>query len=268
MAILVHPCTLDDIAPMRAAYQQAMGCQIIHESIHTRPGWTREFLLQVDGMPVGYGSLAVAGPWTGTRTLYECFVLPSHRTRLFTLFAALRAACDPDAIETQTNDRLLTLLLHTFADDVRAESILFEDAPPPARPPIADGNPLSSAGTAADPFAGVRVRDRLPADTPELTRLELDPTADAVLTQDDEIVGAGGVLTHYNPPYGDVFMAIAAPYRRRGLGTWLVRQLKQRCRAAGLVPAARCRTGNVASRATLQRAGFVPCGHLLHGRLR
>ncbi len=32
----------------------------------------------------------------------------------------------------------------------------------------------------------------------------------------------------------------------------------------GSNPAARCKVTNVASRQTLQRAGFVPCWHLLH----
>ena len=48
--------------------------------------------------------------------------------RTFDLFAALLPVCDAKMIETQTNDRLLTAMLHTFASNVRAESILFEDA--------------------------------------------------------------------------------------------------------------------------------------------
>jgi RimJ/RimL family protein N-acetyltransferase len=34
------------------------------------------------------------------------------------------------------------------------------------------------------------------------------------------------------------------------------------------VPAARCNVANLASRRTLQRAGFVPCGALIVGDLR
>jgi len=37
-----------------------------------------------------------------------------------------------------------------------------------------------------------------------LIKLELDDTAGWVITQAGAITGAGGVLYHYNPPYGDV----------------------------------------------------------------
>jgi RimJ/RimL family protein N-acetyltransferase len=33
----------------------------------------------------------------------------------------------------------------------------------------------------------------------------------------------------------------------------------------GSVPAARCNPHNIASRKTLQKTGFVPCGHILTG---
>ena len=60
-------------------------------------------------------------------------------------------------------------------------------------------------------------------------------------------------------------MAVAEPFRRRGLGSYLVQELKRVCYRDGNVPAARCNTTNVASRKTLQKAGFVPCGHILVG---
>src|ERR1022692_3123677 len=40
-----------------------MNCQIVHDSIHRRPGWTREYALELDGATVGFGSVAIAGPW-------------------------------------------------------------------------------------------------------------------------------------------------------------------------------------------------------------
>jgi GNAT superfamily N-acetyltransferase len=60
-------------------------------------------------------------------------------------------------------------------------------------------------------------------------------------------------------------MNVAEPHRRRGLGAFLVQELKRVCYAGGHVPAARCNPGNLASRLTLQKAGFVPCGHVLKG---
>ena len=71
------------------------------------------------GDPCGYGSLAVAGPWSGTRTIFEFYIAEKHRSRFFEAFEAFMTASAPDAIETQTNDVMLTAMLHTWARDVR-----------------------------------------------------------------------------------------------------------------------------------------------------
>ena len=96
----------------------------------------------------------------------------------------------------------------------------------------------------------------------------MDENARWVATLYDQIAGAGGVLYHYNRPYGDVYMKISEPFRRLGLGAYLVQELKAICRAGGSVPAARCNVDNLASRWTLQKAGFVPWGALIVGDLR
>jgi GNAT superfamily N-acetyltransferase len=77
--------------------------------------------------------------------------------------------------------------------------------------------------------------------------------------------GDRGILFHYNQPYGDIYMEITEPFRQRGLGSYLVQELKRECRELGAVPSARCNPTNVASRRTLQRAGFVPVAHILTG---
>jgi hypothetical protein len=42
-------------------YRLEMACQIVHDSIHVRPGSTDEYMLLLDGRAVGRGS--VAGEW-------------------------------------------------------------------------------------------------------------------------------------------------------------------------------------------------------------
>ena len=81
----------------------------------------------------------------------------------------------------------------------------------------------------------------------------------------DIVAATGDILFHYNRPYGDIYMSVAETFRRRGLGTYLVQELKRVCYEGGSVPAARCNPKNIASRKTLQKAGFVPCGHILNG---
>jgi GNAT superfamily N-acetyltransferase len=86
-----------------------------------------------------------------------------------------------------------------------------------------------------------------------------------VVEFEGQVAATGGILFHYNRPYGDIYMDVVESCRRRGLGSFLVQELKRVCYEGGKVPAARCDSGNVASRRTLQKAGFVPCGNILSG---
>ena len=240
--------TVPDILPWRDLYRQEMHCQIVCDSLHGRPGWTQPYALQVDGARVGYGSVAVGGPWQDKPAVFEVYVLPPYRAHLFELFTALLAASGAAMIQTQTNDAVMTLLLHTFARDIVSEKILFQDGSPTVHQ-----------------VPGALFRPATADDVPELLRQDLDPEAGWVVLVEGTLAAAGGILFHYNRPYGDIYMKVADPFRRRGLGSYLVQELKRVCSAQGSVPAARCNPANVASRKTLRKAGFVPCGHILTG---
>lgn len=246
MALSVRVCELNEIAALRENYRREMGCQIIYDSVHVRPGWTIEHILNLDGAAAGYGSVAVSGPWVSSHTLYEFYVEKEFRQRAFDLFTALLANCSAIIMETQTNAPILPIMLYTFGRDVRADAILFEDRFETRLAPEGSG-----------------FRSTTPEDVERLRILELDDGAGWVATLNGTIAGAGGVLYHYNRPYGDIYMKIAEPFRRRGLGAYLVQELKRACRDAGSVPAARCNVRNLSSRKTLQKAGFSPCGNLI-----
>lgn len=248
MHLSVTPVPLDAIAHWRDQYRLEMACQVVHDSIHARPGWSDEYLLLADGTCVGYGSVAVGGPWTANPTAYEFYVAPPHRLRLFELFEAFLAASGAAAIEVQSNDALATVMLHAFARDVRSESILFEDA----------------VATSHGP-EGACFRAPTAAEAPDVSADRL--RWHGMVEVGGAVAGRGGILFHYNRPYGDIFMEVGEQFRRRGLGAFLVQELKRVCYEGGHRPAARCNPGNVASRRTLQKAGFVPCGHILKGRV-
>jgi GNAT superfamily N-acetyltransferase len=80
-------------------------------------------------------------------------------------------------------------------------------------------------------------------------------------------VATGGILFHYNEPYGDIYMEVADVFRRRGFGAYLVQELKRVAYELGSIPSARCSPDNVPSRRTLQKAGFVPYAHILNGTI-
>jgi GNAT superfamily N-acetyltransferase len=96
---------------------------------------------------------------------------------------------------------------------------------------------------------------------------KVEPEGEWMIEVGREVAATGGILFHYNVPYGDIYMEVAEPFRRRGYGSYLVQELKRTCYEMGKVPAARCNASNTASRATLQKAGLLPCARLLTGTL-
>ena len=109
-----RPCSVDEILPMRDLYREEMNCQITHDSISRREGWTLAFLLTLGGTIAGYGLVAIAGPWTDKPTVIEYYVAQKYRTRVFDLFEAFVAASGAQFIEIQTNATLLTVMLQLW----------------------------------------------------------------------------------------------------------------------------------------------------------
>jgi GNAT superfamily N-acetyltransferase len=237
-----------DILTFRERYREEMNCQIVHESIHRRTGWTLTYGLELDAASVGFGSVAIGGPWKDRPTLFEFYVLPQHRSCSFDLFEALLFASGARLMEIQSNDPLLAVMLHTYARDIVSEKIVFHD----------------------------KVSTVLPANGATLRRITSDEETRAYMEQrqggpewvvelDGNIVAQGGILFHYNRPYGDIYMEVAEGFRRRGLGSYLVQELKRAAYDRGSVPGARCSPTNTSSRRTLQKAGFIPFAHMLTG---
>lgn len=238
------------VLPMRERYRAEMNCQIVHDSIHDRPGWSQTYLLTASGEPAGFGGVAIAGPWTGRPTIYELYITPEYRTRAFALFEALAGSSGAVHMEVQSNDLLLAAMLHTFGRDVWSEAIVFRDH--------------VKTSLSAD---GATLRE---VTTPDQTRRAIEARAGAtewVLERDGKVVGRGSILFHYNRPYGDVAMDVEEPFRRQGWGAYLVQELKRIAYELGAIPGARCSRDNVASRKTLQRAGFIPYAHILNATL-
>jgi GNAT superfamily N-acetyltransferase len=241
---------VEEILRWRDHHRNEVNCQIVHDSLHTRPGWTLSYLLFADEVVAGYGATAIGGPWRGKPTIFEFYVVPKYRLSLFGLFEALLKTSAAVAMEVQTNTPLLPELLHAYARDIFSEKIVFCDA---------------VTTTYAPP--GATFRRLTEADAAQIETYDLDEDAKWGIAFNGQVVAAGDILYHYNRPFGDIYMKVAEPFRQRGLGAYLVQELKRICYEGGSVPAARCSPQNVASRNTLQRAGFVPCGHILIGTL-
>jgi len=243
--------TAQEVLPFRERYREEMNCQIVHDSIHRRQGWTLTYLLELNGVAVGFGSIAIAGPWKDKPTVFEFYIDPLQRCRGFDLFEAFLAEAKPQFMEVQSNDTLLAVMLHTYAHDVVTERIVFHDKITTTLP--SGGAKLQCI----TPLEDIRTQMEQRQGGPEW-QVELRA----------EVVGKGGILFHYNRPYGDIYMEINEPFRKHGLGSWLVQELKREAYKLSAVPCARCNPTNIPSRRTLQKAGFVPFAHILDGVLR
>src|SRR5262245_13839359 len=96
------PSSAAEIANFREQYRQEMNCQIVHDSIHRRAGWTITYVLELGGTPVGYGSVAIGGPWKERPALFEFYVTPEKRRRSFNLFEALLVTSGAGFMEIQS----------------------------------------------------------------------------------------------------------------------------------------------------------------------
>jgi GNAT superfamily N-acetyltransferase len=243
----VAPAPLKEILPLRERYRREMNCQIVHDAIHER-GWTDSYLVRLDGLVVGYGSAYGPQGRAPRDVIKEFYVVPEHRAHALLMFRRLAAAADAWKVEAQTNDVLLTLMLYDSAKEITSDTILFADA--------AQTN-LSVPGAA---FRMVTDADRA-----RMFPHTVEPVGDWLIEVDGEIVATGGLMFHYNPPYGDIYMEVAPAARRNGYGSYLVQELKRTCRGTGRIPAARTGVANVASRKALEKAGLLPCARILRG---
>jgi GNAT superfamily N-acetyltransferase len=151
----------------------------------------------------------------------------------------------------QSSDALTTTMALTFARDIASERVVFRDYS--ATTHSVPGATLRCVTSAEDLQTAIAVRQG---------------GGEWMLDVDGTLAGKGGILFHYNPPYGDIYMEIDERFRRRRLGAYLVQELKRLCYELGGIPAARCDTTNVASQRTLQRAGLLPYAHILVGSFR
>ena len=250
MQLLAKPASNRETLPFRTRYREEMNCQIVKDSIHSREGWTRSYVLERNGLAVGFGSIAISGPWKEKPTVIEFYILPEHRLCAFDLFEAFLIASGARFFEAQSNDTLLTVLVHTYGQNITSESIVFQDG-------VITTHSVNGAtlrlGTPVEEIKDSIERRQGGGEW----RLELE----------GQDAGKGGILFHYNRPYGDIYMEVGEPFRRRGLGSYLVQELKRECRQLGAVPCARCNPSNIPSRRTLLAAGFLPFAHILNGSI-
>lgn len=244
MSIEVLKCTLVEIEPFRDLFLKENNFQFIHNKCHTY-GWSDDWLLKVDGIAIGYGCTWGSNHRTDRDTIFEFYIIPQYRKSISEIFRTFKMHCAVPLIECQTNDALLSRMVFEFAENINAESILFEE----------DYSTHIKIDDAI--FRKVNANDKMG-----------DDDSPYILEYKGAIVGSGGLMLNYNFPYADVYMQVREPYRRKGYGSFMVQELKKEAYLLARIPAARCNIKNHISKATLQKAGFKVCGFLLNGVLK
>jgi GNAT superfamily N-acetyltransferase len=240
MQVEIIKTNLEAIKEFRLLFLHENHFQFVHDKCHLY-GWADTWLILLDARPAGYGSVWGTDRREDRDTLFEFFLLPPFRMEGSLVFRQLLSVTGVRFIECQTNDPLLTSMLYEFATDIRAEAILFEDH---------FQTRLSTSGVVFS-----RETDK-------------DEGANAggyVLLKDGEAVASGGFMLNYNMPYADIYMEVKEHARRKGFGSIMVQELKREVYLRRRVPAARCNIRNLASKATLLKAGFTVCGTWLKG---
>jgi GNAT superfamily N-acetyltransferase len=246
MAILINKTKFEDIHALRELFLFETHCQSRFHATHHR-GRSDTWLILHGTDAIGYG--AVKGLDEPDRnTIFEFHILPPYRELAIDCFLELIRASGATFIECQTNHALLAEQLMQFVVDIHTTTILFKD----------------DAVTELPQLDRV-VRSRREGD--DLFEHHLEPAGDHVLVSEGRILATGGFLTHYNPPFADLYMEVHPDHRRKGHGSFLVQELKKLCYLSGRVPAARCDLDNQASRATLLRSGMTIAGYIRRGRI-
>jgi|SRR5579863_3344726 len=246
MELTIEKVHLREILPLRMHFLEEANCQIRYNACHER-GWSDSYLISLSGRAIGYGS--IKGREIPDRdTVFEFFLAPEFRKDAGEIFRSLLMAARPKFIECQSNLPVLPLLIDDFAHGIHADVVLFAD---------------DHVTDLAVPGAAARVR----RENDRIFSHAAEPVGSHVIELNGEVVATGGFLTHYNPPFADLYMEVHPEFRRRGIGSFLVQELKRECYLAGHVPAARTSVENTASRATLARAGMRACGLMLAGEI-
>ncbi|MFN8527299.1 MAG: GNAT family N-acetyltransferase [Anaerolineae bacterium] len=242
----IRPAEYAEVQGLRDLYRQEANVQIVRDSALVR-GFAQAYLIRVEGHLAGYGAV---GTRYNTGNVLEFYTVPHVRSHAMTIFRELLDASHATHIQAQTNMPLMLMMLYDCAHNITTDAILFQDTLTSRLDcPQATFRPITAS------------------EKPLIFEHTQEPVGEWGIEANGAIVATGGFLTHYNPPYADIFMEVAESARRQGVGSYLVQELKRICYEAGKKPAARCGPDNLASRRTLEKAGFLVCGRLLVGEV-
>lgn len=215
MELQVANTELKAISALCTLFLHEGNFQFTYDKCHLY-GWAHTYVFTVDGNKAGYRSVWGKDNSEERDSIFEFYIVESYRKLSEIFFAKFHALSGASYIECQSND-LLPSLLYEHSRNINAEAILFEDH------------------VQTEFVMPEVVLEHVPGDETIRTYEHA-----CVLKQHGEIVASGGLMLNYNIPYADLYYDVKEQHRRKGLGSFMVQDLKKEAYRIGRVPAARC----------------------------
>ena len=232
--------TYSAISHLRNDFLDEVNIQFVLDKCY-RYGWADAYGFYINQELVGYGSVWGKDKREDRDTVFEFYVVPQHRDLEEQFFINFCHTSNVPYIECQTNDKLLYPLFKKYTSNISTDAILFADH-----------------HSTHFQIPNVRLEKRE------------QPNSDDnhyVLINNAEEVGEGGFMINYNFPYADIYYSIHEQHRRKGFGTFFVQELKAEVYKQNRIASARCNPSNIASKATMLKAGMIVCGKRLSGEI-
>jgi GNAT superfamily N-acetyltransferase len=244
--IQTHTGIFADIRDLAGKRLVILNAQSRYFAVHHRDRADYQIFIK-NGRIIGYYAILGRDEFHHRDTLFEWYIdTPEAEVECWELCLA-----DPGIkyIQYQTNDILYTKWADLVPAEPKPQAILFQ----------------------YDLIAQLRLVDGIyrTRKTDDLIFNHIsEPIGDRVIEYQSRIVATGGWLSHYNPPFVDLYMEVDPRYRRQGFGSFLIQELIRETISLGLLPAARCNPDNIASQKTLIKGGMKVVGLLLEKEVK
>ncbi len=247
--------SLNEVESQRAAW---------HESLTELPELFVEMAVRRSSAWVMTDSDVQIGYFTAEdQTLTQLYLTESHRTHSDVVLDQISAKFGLKQAWVSTFDPLVLVACTSKARRYSVMGCHFRRqrdislAPPSL-------TPAERIATSSDIARIAAINDPEVFDDPDDIPIWVESGFVTLFEADADLVGFGlctptGPLTRG----ADIGGLVSPPYQRQGLGVWIARRMAARCRAQGLIPTGGCAMDNLASRRTLERAGFVADHRLL-----
>lgn len=245
--INISKTKLEQILPLRALFLQQTNFQVRYNACHERR-WSDSYVIHANDQAIGYGAVKGKDRLKDRDAIFEFYLLPAFQNKAASIFSELIQYTNVPYLECQTNDLLLSSMVFEFGKNIHSEVVLFED------------HTTTQLSNDTVLFRRLKIGEAIPW-------LKKEDFGTHILELEGQIIATGGILTHYNPPFADLYMEVQDIHQKKGFGSLLVQELKKACYNSGRVPAARCNITNPASKATLLKAGFKIAGYMLQAKL-